>query len=143
TCSAGIVVAAGGRVGRLRDLPFVEGRHCSALVRKPYGCIETRPATSTPRTDDGGGNPTTRYAVTETVTPMLMKLSLGPKKLPDTGVHWPISRATATGIRLRPPTLRLVGSKVIQPAPGTNTSAQAWVEPASAVPMRSLLGSCR
>jgi hypothetical protein len=55
-----------------------------------------RLATSTPRTDDGGGNPTTRYAVTETVTPMLRKLSLGPKKLPDTGVL--ISRATATGI---------------------------------------------
>ena len=30
-----------------------------------------------------------------------------------------MSRATATGIRLKPPTLRLVGSKVIQPAPGT------------------------
>ena len=40
-------------------------------------------------------NPTTRYAVTETFTPMLMKLLPGPMKLPDTGVHWPISRATA------------------------------------------------
>ena len=53
------------------------------------------------------------HEVTETATPMLRKLSLGPKKLPDTGVHWLISRATATGIRSRPPTLRLVGSKVI------------------------------
>ena len=37
-------------------------------------------------------------------------------------------------MRLAPPTLRLVGSKLIQPAPETNTSAQAWVEPASALP---------
>ena len=47
------------------------------------------------------------------------------------------------GWEVSPPTLRLVGSKVIQPAPGTNTSAQAWVEPASAEPTRSWLGSCR
>ena len=33
------------------------------------------------------------------------------------------------GIRLKPPTLRLVGSKVIQPAPGTKSSAHAWVDP--------------
>jgi hypothetical protein len=30
-----------------------------------------------------------------------------------------MSRATATGIKLKPPKLRLAGSKVIQPAPGT------------------------
>jgi hypothetical protein len=31
-------------------------------------------------------------------------------------------------------TLRLVGSKVIQPAPGTKTSAHAWVDPDSLDP---------
>ena len=35
----GSEVDAGNRVGRLRDLLFVEGHHYSALVRKPYGCI--------------------------------------------------------------------------------------------------------
>lgn len=83
------------------------------------------------------------YEVTNTSTSMFRKLSVLPKKLPDTGVPWLISRATATGIRLLPPTLRLVGSKVIQPTPGTKTSAQAWVEPASAEPSRSWFGSCR
>ena len=43
----------------------------------------------------------------------------GAHEIPATGIAWRISRATATGIRLKPPTLRLVGSKVIQPAPGT------------------------
>src|SRR4029079_12424720 len=47
------------------------------------------------------------------------------------------------GDKIAPPTLRCVGSKVIQPAPGTKTSAQAWVEPASAEPARSWFGSCR
>jgi len=65
------------------------------------------------------------YEVTETATSMLRNALLLPKKLPNTGVHCLISRATATGIRLPPPTLRLVGSKVIQPAPGMKTSAQA------------------
>ncbi len=41
-----------------------------------------------------------------------------PTKLPVTGIACRMSRATATGIRLNPPTLRFVGSKVIQPAPG-------------------------
>lgn len=50
-----------------------------------------------------------------------------PVRLPVTGLTW---RATATGIRFALPTLRFVGSKVIQPAPGTYTSAQACVEPA-------------
>src|SRR5271167_5107930 len=80
------------------------------------------------------------YEVTETSTSIFRKVSLMPKKLPDTGMHWRISRATATGIRLPPPTLRLVGSKVIQPAPGTKTSAQAWVEPAPVEPTRSWFG---
>src|SRR6202162_3620413 len=48
-----------------------------------------------------------------------------PTKLPDTGIACRMSRTTATGIKLKPPTLRLVGSKVIQPAPGTKTSAHA------------------
>ncbi len=58
-------------------------------------------------------------SVTPRSTQRPRKASLAPMKSPDTGVTCQISRATATGIRLRPPTLRLVGSKVIQPAPGT------------------------
>ncbi len=49
---------------------------------------------------------------------MLRKASAGPMKLPVTGMAWRMSRATATGIRLAPPTPRLVESKVTQPAPG-------------------------
>ena len=60
---------------------------------------------------------------------MPAKASVIPTKLPDTAIACWMSRTTATGIRLKPPTLRLVGSKVIQPAPGTKTSAHAWVIP--------------
>src|ERR1700722_19990669 len=63
-----------------------------------------------------------------------------PTKLPDTGIACRMSRTTATGIKLKPPTLRLVGSKVIQPAPGTKTSAHAWVDPASLDPTLSRWG---
>jgi hypothetical protein len=59
-------------------------------------------------------------AVTETVTSMFEKLSLVPMKLPESGVHWLMSRASRREWRSLPPTLRLVGSKVIKPAPGTN-----------------------
>ena len=51
-----------------------------------------------------------------------------------------MSRATATGMRFGPPTLRLVGSKLIQPAPETKTSPQAWVDPASVDPVRLPIG---
>src|SRR5271170_1178511 len=74
------------------------------------------------------------YDVTRTSTDISAKALVPPTKLPDTGIVCRISRATATGIRLKPPTLRLVGSKVIQPAPGTKTSAHAWVDPASLDP---------
>jgi hypothetical protein len=47
---------------------------------------------------------------------MPAKASVIPTKLPDTGIACRMSRTTATGIRLKPPTPRLVGSKVIQPA---------------------------
>ena len=70
------------------------------------------------------------YDVTTTSTHMPRKASVIPTKLPDTGIACRMSRATATGTKLKPPTPRLVGSKVIQPAPGTKTSAQAWVDPA-------------
>jgi len=63
--------------------------------------------------------PASSYDVTRTSTVMLSKASDIPEKLPVTGIVWRMSRATATGIRLAPPTLRFVGSKVIQPAPGT------------------------
>jgi len=63
--------------------------------------------------------PAADYEVTRTSTVIPAKASDIPEKLPVTGIVWRISRATATGIRLTPPTLRLVGSKVIQPAPGT------------------------
>ena len=82
---------------------------------------------------DGGGS-TRACDVTRTSTDMPRKASVIPIKLPTTGTACRISRATATGMRLKPPTLRLVGSKVIQPAPGTKTSAQAWVDPAPADP---------
>ncbi len=57
--------------------------------------------------------------VTSTSTDMPKKASLVPMKLPATGIACRISRATATGMRLAPPTLRFVGSNAIQPAPGT------------------------
>jgi hypothetical protein len=59
------------------------------------------------------------FDLTLTSTVIPKKASLAPGKLPATGIAWRISRATATGIRLKPPMLRFVGSKVIQPAPGT------------------------
>jgi len=74
------------------------------------------------------------YDVTRTSTDMPAKASVIPTKLPDTGIACRMSRTTATGISLKPPTLRLVGSNVIQPAPGTKTSAHAWVDPASVDP---------
>jgi len=40
---------------------------------------------------------------------------------------------------LKLPTLRFVGSKVIQPAPGTKTSAQAWVDPIPSPPHNVLI----
>src|SRR5581483_5421885 len=43
---------------------------------------------------------------------------------PRRGVIWRRSRTTATGIKLKLAKLRLVGSKVIQPAPGTKTLAR-------------------
>src|SRR5271155_5387699 len=80
------------------------------------------------------GEATTIYDVTRTSTDISATAPVLPTKLPDTGIVCRISRATATGIRLKPPTLRFVGSKVIQPAPGTKTSAHAWVDPASLDP---------
>ena len=56
---------------------------------------------------------------TRTSTSIPANASLLPTKLPDTGIKSVMSRATATGTRLKPPILRLVGSKLIQPAPGT------------------------
>jgi hypothetical protein len=38
-------------------------------------------------------------------------------KLPTTGMICPMSRATLTGMGLKPPTARFVGSKLFQPAP--------------------------
>ena len=58
-------------------------------------------------------------SVTLTSTVMPISASDGPTKLPATGTACVMSRTTATGIRFAPPTLRFVGSKVIQPAPGT------------------------
>src|SRR5580704_14248366 len=69
-----------------------------------------------------------------------MKASEAPRKLPMTGTACAMSRVTATGIRLAPPMLRLVGSNVTHPAPGMNTSTQAWVEPFSCEPRNIWLG---
>src|SRR5450631_1291900 len=60
-----------------------------------------------------------RHEVTRTSTDIPIQASVIPTKLPATGIACRMSRATATGIRLKPPTPRFVGSKVIQPAPGT------------------------
>jgi hypothetical protein len=49
------------------------------------------------------------HDVTRTSTDIPAKASVGPTKLPDTGIAWRMSRTTATGIRLNPPTLLLVG----------------------------------
>ena len=59
------------------------------------------------------------YVVTVTSTDIPTKALDAPTKLPATGTACLMSRATATGIRLDPPTPRFVGSKVIHPAPGT------------------------
>src|SRR5271165_5770255 len=83
------------------------------------------------------------YDVTRTSTDIPAKAPVLPTKLPDTGIVCRISRATATGIRLKPPKLRFVGSKVIQPAPGTKTSAHAWVDPASLDPTLCWFGLYR
>src|SRR5271167_2487901 len=80
------------------------------------------------------------HAVTATSTDMSLNASLAPTKLPTIGVDCQMARVTATGIRLSPPTLRLVGSKVIHPAPGTKTSVHAWVDPASLDPTLCWLG---
>ena len=56
---------------------------------------------------------------TVTFTESDTKLSGSPTKVPDTGIVCRIWRATATGIRLKPPIVRLVGSNMIHPAPGT------------------------
>ena len=69
------------------------------------------------------------------------KTSVGlPWKLPLTGATCSILLATATGIRLVEPTDLFVGSNGIQPAPGTKTSTQACVEPASDDPARFAAG---
>jgi hypothetical protein len=70
------------------------------------------------------------YDVTRTSTDIPAKALVAPTKLPDTGIACRMSRTTATGIRLQPPMLRFVESKLIQPAPGTKISAQACVDPA-------------
>ncbi len=59
------------------------------------------------------------YDVTRTSTDISAKAPVDPTNTPETGMARRISRTTATGIRLKPPTLRFVGSNVIQPAPGT------------------------
>src|ERR1700683_470046 len=56
--------------------------------------------------------------VTVTSTDSDRKDRAGPLKLPTTGTACAASRATATRMRLRPPTRALVGSTSIQPAPG-------------------------
>ena len=56
---------------------------------------------------------------TITATLSASNAAASPTKLPEIGIVWRMWRATATGIRLNPPTLRLVGSNMIQPAPGT------------------------
>ncbi len=59
------------------------------------------------------------FALTQTSTDIPWKASVIPTKLPATGITSRMSRPIAMGIRLAEPTLRFVGSKVIQPAPGT------------------------
>ena len=76
-------------------------------------------------------------SLTSTLTSIADTSADLPWKLPDTGATCSILRATATGMRLVEPTDLLVGSNDIQPAPGTNTSTQACVEPASAEPTSS------
>lgn len=66
-----------------------------------------------------GGAACLRQTTTSTSTDMPSSASAGPMKLPATGAARRMSRTTATGMRFRPPTLRLVESNVIQPAPGT------------------------
>jgi len=56
-----------------------------------------------------------------------------PEKLPVIGAILAMSTPTATGMRPSSPRRRLVGSNVIQPAPGRKTCAQAWVDPDIAV----------
>src|SRR5580704_15850444 len=64
---------------------------------------------------DGG---TAYSVVTVTLTESDRKDPAGPLKLPTTGTACAASRATATRMRLRPPTRALVGSNSTQPAPG-------------------------
>jgi hypothetical protein len=105
-------------------LPLIEqagiestGKALSWLVRQVALARTGRLSSSRSPTDRRPG--ARAYDVTDTSTAIPMKASPEPIKLPDTGMACRISRATATGIKLKPPTLRLVGSKVIQPVPGT------------------------
>jgi hypothetical protein len=59
-----------------------------------------------------------RFSVTLTVTSMPRKDEGEPTKVPHSGRTSLASQATATRMRLRLPTMLLVGSKSIQPAPG-------------------------
>src|ERR1700676_2962582 len=68
-------------------------------------------------------------SVTLTVTSMPRKELLGPVKVPQSGRTCSGDQATATRIRLRFPTILLVGSKSIQPAPGKKACIQACVAP--------------
>lgn len=120
--SANVASYHTGRRGRLRSC----GRICAGVpghaktaagnIQSGHGCqrtiglpveVASRPRVPIPQD------------VTRTWTDMRSKASLVATKLPVTGITCRMSRPTARGTRSAPPTLRFVGSKVIQPAPGT------------------------
>src|ERR1019366_8161087 len=80
--------------------------------------------TAAPAAPSGGA---ARRTPTETLMP---RLSDGkPRQVPEIGTTWYGSRATATRIRPRLPTMPLVGSNSTQPEPGRKIRTQACVFP--------------
>ena len=72
------------------------------------------------RSNNNGGSPgPSLHGVTATSTDIPANASAAPTKLPASEAACLMSRVTATGIGWKPPTPRLVGSKVIHSTPGT------------------------
>ena len=105
------------------------GRHLLLGLQDPRLALGRSRSNSTTPAVRGGSRPSADdqgaatcaaagRVVTFTCTDMPEKSPSAPRKLPPSGTAWLGSRATATRMRSRLPTMPLVGSKSTQPAPG-------------------------
>ena len=103
----------------------VQALRAAAAPRSVPVCVS--PGALAPRLEDGAADRVRRRPSPRPSCPGSRPRRR--RRMPDSGMAWLGSRATATRMRSRLPMMALVGSNSTHPAPGRYTWHQAWVEP--------------